>query len=354
MRLAVTGASGLIGAHVVRAALTAGHAATAVVRVASCLDALAGTNMPVAVADVLGPIDQLIAAFEGADVVVHTAATFAYGGDGAAVHRIAVDGTANVLQSAAAAGARRVVVTSSSVVFGYSHGPEALDETRGLADGIGQPAYVAAKIAQDRAALDLADQLGLELVLACPTMAVGGIATTLGPSNALIVAYLADPFRSSFPGGCNIVAARDIGAAHVLLATAGVPGEHYLLGSENLDWAEIHALIGVLAGVGGPYGEVGPRTAAVLTAVDTLGALIAGRVALSSREQASMLGRYYWYNHGRALALGYTPRSAAQALLEAVSWLAASPHVSRAIRATMHLHESVQRFRHAVPSKVAA
>ena len=113
MRLAVTGASGLIGAHVVRAALTAGHAATAVVRAASCLDALARTDVPVAVGDVLGAIDRLIAAFEGADVVVHTAATFAYGGDGAAIHRVAVDGTANVLRAAVAAGARRVVVTSS-------------------------------------------------------------------------------------------------------------------------------------------------------------------------------------------------------------------------------------------------
>jgi dihydroflavonol-4-reductase len=346
MKLAVTGAAGLIGAHVVRASVAAGHATTAILRVSSSREALAGIDVPVAIADMLGPRDALVEAFGDSDMVVHTAATFAYGGDGAALHRVAIEGTANVLHAAAAAGVRRVVVTSSSVVFGYAHDEQAIDETRGLADGAGQPAYVAAKIAQDRSALDLACRLGLELILACPTMSVGGVATTLGPSNALIVRYLADPTRSTFPGGCNIVAARDVGAAHVLLAARGEPGEHYLLGSENLRWAQIHALIGALAGVGGPYGEIGPRAAGLVAGAEALRARISGRVSLASREEASMLGRYYWYDHGRAAALGYQPQPAAQALLEAVSWLTASPHVSRAVRATIHLNDAVQCFRY--------
>lgn len=345
MKVAVTGAAGLIGAHVVRGCVAAGHATTAVLRASTSREALVGIDVPFGIADVLGPRDALVQAFEDINVVIHTAATFAYGGDGAALHRVAIEGTANVLQAAATAGVRRVVVTSSSVVFGYADHDQVINETHGLADGAGQPAYVAAKIAQDRSALDLASRLGIELILACPTMSVGGVATTLGPSNALIVTYLADTTRSTFPGGCNIVAARDVGAAHLLLAECGQPGEHYLLGSENLCWVEIHALIGALAGVGGPNGEIGPRTAGLIAGAETLHARILGRASLSSREQTSMLGRFYWYDHGRAAALGYRPQPAAQALLEAVSWLTASPHVSRAVRATIHLSDAVQRFR---------
>lgn len=346
MRLAVTGAAGLIGAHVVRTAAAAGVDVRAVVRASSRLDALTGVEVPVLHADVLGPRDALEAAFAGCDTVIHTAATFAYGGDGAALHRVATAGTSAVIEAASAVGVRRLVVTSSSVVFGYSDDGSIIDESAGLADPAGQPAYVAAKIAQDHEALALAAARGIDLVLACPTMSVGGIATTLGPSNALIVAYVADATRSTYPGGCNIVSAADVGAAHLLLAERGKPGEHYLLGGENLAWCDIHALIGVLTGVGGPHGEIGARVAGLAAAAEELRARLTGKPALSSREQASMLGRYYWYSHDRAAALGYAPRPAAQALIEAVSWLAASPHISRAQRATMRLADAVQRFRY--------
>jgi dihydroflavonol-4-reductase len=350
MRLAVTGAAGLIGGHVVRAAVAGGHKTTAVLRATSRTDALAGVDVAIAIADVLGETSDLVEVFGGNDTVIHTAAIFAYGGDPDTLRRVATEGTARVLHAAAEAGVRRVVVTSSSVVFGYSLDGAVIDETRSISDGVGQPPYVAAKIAQDRAALSLAERLGLELVLACPTMSIGGIATTLGPSNGLIVAYLADPGRSTFPGGCNIVSAEDIGSAHVLLAVRGSPGQHYLLGSENLQWSEIHALIGVLTGVGGPYVEIGPSVAGILAGAESFQAYLMGRTALTSREQAGMLGRFYWYDHGRAAAIGYRPRPAAVALIEAVSWLAASPHVSREMRVQMHLNDAVQRFRYAEPS----
>ena len=203
-----------------------------------------------------------------------------------------------------------------------------------------------AKIAQDREALDLADTLGLELVLACPTMSVGGIATTLGPSNGLITSYLADRSRSTFAGGCNIVSAADVGAAHILLAAKGKAGTHYLLGSENLEWAEIHALVGVLTGVGGPFIEIGPRAASFAAGAEEWLARLSNRSAHTSREQAGMVGRYYWYDNARAKALGFAPRTAAIALIEAVAWLASSPHISREIRTTMRLADVVQRFRH--------
>jgi dihydroflavonol-4-reductase len=345
MKLAITGAAGLIGAHVTRAAIAAGHDATAVVRAAGRAEALDGVAARVVAADVLGPPEPLIEAFAGAEVVVHTAATFAYGGDGEALRRIAVKGTENVLDAAAEAGARRVVVTSSSVVFGYSDTETVIDESRGVADAAGQPGYVAAKIMQDRSALERAERLGLEVVLACPTMSVGGIATTLGPSNAMIVAYLADPTHSTFPGGCNVVAARDVGRGHILLAERGESGAHYLLGSENLRWSSLHALIGVLGGVGGPNMEIGRHAASLAARVQEGLALVAGRASLSTREEASMVGRYYWYDHGRASALGYRPMSAVAALAEAVSWLAASPHIGREVRARIHLSEAVLRLR---------
>ena len=93
---------------------------------------------------------------------------------------------------------------------GYSRDGSEIDECAGLADGMGESPYVAAKIAQHRCALELGEQLGLDVRMACPTMTLGPSGARLGPSNGLIVAYLMDPLRCTYPGGCNLVSVRDV------------------------------------------------------------------------------------------------------------------------------------------------
>jgi dihydroflavonol-4-reductase len=258
---------------------------------------------------------------------------------------VAVTGTANMLAACARMGVHRVVVTSSSVVFGQRETANCIDETAGLAGDIGEPPYVAAKIAQHRRALELAAVLKLDVRLACPTMTLGPTAGRLGPSNGLIVTYLADPFACTYRGGCNLVTARDVATGHVLIAEQGAPGEAYLLGSENLTWQQIHAAIAELAGVAPPRLELNQTLAFLAATAEELHAAIGDRIPLSTREQVSMVGRHYWYSHTKAAALGYAPVSARAALIETISWLAASSHISREIRAGMHLAADIHRFR---------
>ena len=56
------------------------------------------------------------------------------------------------------------------------------------------------KARQEREALELADELGLDLVAVCPTVTVGGPDYRLLPSNAIIVNYLNDPVLLHVPG----------------------------------------------------------------------------------------------------------------------------------------------------------
>ena len=199
--------------------------------------------------------------------------------------------------------------------------------------------------------LRLGEALRLDVRFACPTMTLGATRSRLGPSNGLIVAYLADPFASTFPGGCNLVSARDVARGHVLIAEHGLAGESYLLGAENLTWRELHgrspnlpgrataAGTDPFPGISGGHRRGGPRGDG-------------RRLALSTREQAAMVGRYYWYSHAKAAALGYAPGTARDALVETISWLAASPHVTRETRTHMHLAADVYRFRSATTETV--
>jgi dihydroflavonol-4-reductase len=300
----------------------------------------------VTVADLLDASADIDAACAGCDVVFHAAAHFAYGGVSRGVlHDTAVVGTERMLRACARAGVGRVVVTSSSVVFGYSRDGGEIDECAGLADSAGESPYVAAKIAQHRCALDLGERLGLDVRMVCPTMTLGPSGTRLGPSNGLIVAYLMDPLRCTYPGGCNLASVRDVAWGHVLIAERGVAGESYLLGSANMTWREVHTAIAELAGVAAPRLELTHSLAYLAATVDEIRATLAHRVALSTREQAEMVGRYYWFSHAKAARFGYSPASARDALVQTISWLAASQHVTREVRTNMRLTGEVYRYR---------
>jgi dihydroflavonol-4-reductase len=344
MKALVTGATGLIGAHLVRALIAEGHAVRAVARNETRYD----TSLPVdwVTADLLDPGADLEATCAGCDIVFHTAAHFAYTGVTATeVHDTAITGTDRLLRACAYAGTRRIIVTSSSVVFGYSNHTTERDETAGIASGDNESPYARAKIAQHHHSLELGARLNLDVRFACPTMTLGPTSARLGPSNGLVAAYLADPFACTFPGGCNLVSARDVARGHLLIAHRGVAGESYLLGSQNMTWREIHTAIAELSGIAPPRVTLNHSLSFLAASADELRATLQGSVALTTREQAQMVGRYYWYTHAKAGSLGYSPAAAREALIETISWLAASSHIARETRTNMHLSPDIYRFR---------
>ena len=346
MRAFITGASGLIGTNLVHELVARGVGVRGIVRRARPIHGVRDAELQLSVGDVLDPPEALAGPMRGCELLFHVATPFAYSGiDAGDLERTATVGTRNVLTAAATAGVRRVVVTSSSVVFGSSGEPIPRDETLAPEAGFVEPGYARAKVKQAELALTEGAALGLEVVLVCPTMSLGCPTTSLGPSNAIVVAYLSDPLRMTYPGGCNLVSVQDIARGHWLAAQRGEPGHSYLLGSENLHWHEIHALIAELCGVERPAIEINHSAAYLAATYEELRARLQRREPLTTRTQARMVGRYYWYSHARAGQLGYAPRPARAALAEACACLAASTHVSREIRATMTLHPDVHAAR---------
>jgi dihydroflavonol-4-reductase len=348
VRVAVTGGNGLLGAHVVRQLVATGHDPVAVVRRTADLRGLAGVDVPLARADSRSPV-QLRRAVDGVEVVVHCAAVYSYAGDETQLMQANVDGTRRLVEAAAEADVRRVVLTSSSVTCGSSPGPLQRDET-GEPDTGWTPRYFRTKAMQERVAREVAADRDVELVVACPTVVLGGPDWRLVPSNAVLVRYLLDPSRTTFPGGCNVAAVGDVARGHVLLAERGAPGERYLLGGENCSWRTLHSLVSELAGAGGPH-LTGTRSTAWLVAsmAEAVGRLT-GSAALASREEARTIGRWYWYSSAKAEALGYSPRSARATVAGALAWLLTSPHLPRYVREGLSPAQEVYAARELVPS----
>ncbi len=340
MKALVTGSNGLIGANLVRELLTRGHRVRAFLRQTSDRRSLQDLPVEFVFGNVLD-LDSLCDAARGCDVLFHAAALFTYSGAGAAeLERLAVEGTVNAIKAAHRQGLQRVVLTSSSVLMGSSNRPLVRNEENRLDDEENVP-YIRAKELQERAAMDQAEELGVEMVMVYPTVTVGPHDYRLGPSNGIIVSYLNDISKATYPGGCNIVAARDVARGHLLAAQRGISGERYLLGSENLHWPAIHNIIAELCGVPGPAWQANHTVSLLAAAAWEFASKLTRTPPLTTRNQARMVGRYYWYEHQKAVGLGYRPRPARAALAEAIAWLSASSHISRQTRSALRLSREV-------------
>jgi dihydroflavonol-4-reductase len=345
MRIAVTGAGGLVGGQVVAAAAAAGHQVRAVVRRPG---PVVGEGIETVRASLQDP-QSLRQAFGGCEAVVHCAAVYAFGAERAEeVQRVNTTGTVAVVQAAAEARVRRVVVTSSSVTCGSSSTPVPRTELDQLGDEPA-PAYYASKVAQEQLALEAAQRCDVQVVLALPTVVLGGPAQRLLPSNAIVLRYLLDVTRSTFPGGCNVVSAQDVGTGHVLLVEHGEPGQRYLLGGQNVTWRTLHATVAELAGLPGPYLEVSRPVAQVAARVADGWARLTSSAPLVTADEAGTVGRWYWYDHARASVLGYAPGAARDAVAGALAWLVVGEHVPRWVREGLALAPDVRSARPLVP-----
>jgi dihydroflavonol-4-reductase len=322
-RALVTGASGHLGANLVRELLEQGWDVVPLVRVTSRLAGLDGLDVRVRFGDVLDRA-SLDAAVQGCEVVFHAAA----------VHRVwaedpereivvpAMEGTRNVLGAAAAAGVRRVIHTSSCNTVGFSANPdELLTEDHFMEDP--HLPYILAKVRSERLALRLGRELGVDVVVLNPTGILGPHDHRITPTTA----FLRDVLQGGpvLPGSQNLVHVRDVARAHVLAVERGVPGERYLVGGANVT---AEALIGHVFELTGRRPRVlrGPRWLFLLLgwAMERVARLRGGEPALSVDLVRDAWGRSAVFDTSRARAvLGFVGRGPREVLQDTLRWLEA-------------------------------
>lgn len=340
MKVLVTGATGIVGSNLIRALLGVSHDVRVLVRTSSDLRSLQDLPIELCEGDILDPIG-LRAAVKGRTVVFHAAAVFSYWGMSADEQSdLAVRGTRNVLEAARKARVRRVVVTSSSVVLGSTATPQVLDEATATEEQ-DPSAYTRSKVRQEEIAFMIGKELGLDVVAVCPTLVMGAFDYRLSPSNANIVNYLNDPFRSTFIGGCNIVSAGDVATGHILAAERGKAGCRYVLGSENLTWQDAHRMISDLTGTFGPSIVLNHTASYLAAAAAEASARLTATRPMVTRDEAKMSGRFYWYSHERIAGLGYAPVSARRALAEAIAWLMMRSYIADSVMGKLKLAPEV-------------
>lgn len=122
-RYLVTGATGFLGAEVVKQLIGRGQQVAALVRSPDKADVLKSLGVAVFAGDITDP-DTLREPMNGVDGVFHTAAWYRIGArkPGDIAERVNVDGTRNVIAVARDLGVPRIVYTSTVAVLGDTRG----------------------------------------------------------------------------------------------------------------------------------------------------------------------------------------------------------------------------------------
>ncbi|MBD0329899.1 MAG: SDR family NAD(P)-dependent oxidoreductase [Thermoleophilia bacterium] len=232
-RFLVTGGTGFIGSYVVDALVEAGAgevvAFDAQPRAENVESASARGNVRVLEGDVRD-VDAVRRAAEGADGVFHLAVLPLRPcvDDPRLCLDVNVVGTFNLLEAAQRAGARKVVVSSASSVYGDTHAT--MDESHPLA---GRTMYAASKIAGESFARAFHDGHGLDYVVLRymnvygPRQAGGLIASVLGRLRAGEPPVVQGDGSQSF----DFVHVADVASANLRAMEADVTDEAFNVGS---------------------------------------------------------------------------------------------------------------------------
>lgn len=314
----VTGASGLLGANLVRALLAEGRAVRALVH--RDRRALEGLPVEIVPGDVRDPA-SLRRAFAGAEMVYHLAASISLEmGNWAELEAVNVQGTRNVVAACLNCGVGRLVHFSSIHALQQTPLDQPLDETRPPADSPSLPPYDRSKAAADkevRAGL----ARGLDAVIIYPTAMLGPYdykPSFLGEAVRLLA-------RGWIPalveGGFDWVDARDVAAGALAAARLAPRGAAYLLSGHWHSVREVAEMVAQVTGRPAPPLTAPAWLAAAAAPVTAALARLAGRQPFFTRATLLALNSNRSVCSARAeKELGYRARPFADTVADTIAW----------------------------------
>jgi dihydroflavonol-4-reductase len=329
VKIAVTGASGFIGAVLVPLLQDAGHDLRLLTRNRPPPSNAQGYTDDADIeqqttewiqGDMLNK-ERLRQLVTGADAVIHLAAMISMkDGPDEKLIQVNVKGTQNLAEAAKAAGVKRLIHVSSAAAYEQAPYDQPLDENKKLVQSA-KYSYPYSKALSQQVALEYNDNQMAVLVLA-PTAVLGPYDHEPSLLGAGILKLYRGSIPAVFPGGVDMVDVRDVAGAIASALFHGTPGSTYLLSGHFATLSQLNQLVCDVKGKTKklPVLPLWP----ILAALPVLHAWskIIGTSALYTRQSVdNLLFSNKKINHAKARReLGYHPRPLAETIRGTIAW----------------------------------
>jgi dihydroflavonol-4-reductase len=331
MTTLVTGATGFVGAAVLRCLAEAGHNVRVLVRPTSDRFNLSNIDCEIVTGDLTEP-ESLKRAVRNCEAVFHVAADYRiWVPNRERMNRVNVQGTVDVILAAAAAGVSRIVYTSSVATLRLEDNGLPADEKSQaeLSDMIG--AYKQSKFLAEREVKRLVAEAGVPVIIVQPTAPFGPGDIKPTPTGRLVVEAGAGRMPAYVNTGLNVVHVDDVAKGHLLAFEKGSVGESYILGGENrtLQW--------ILATVAELTGQRPPRIRLPHWFLTPIAYVWEGITRIRGSDEPMMtvdsvrMSRklMYFSSEKARRELGYSPRPAVEALRDEIEWFYKHGYLAR-------------------------
>jgi len=248
----VTGATGLVGSHLLWQLLQEESQVVAIRRNSSqtrILEYVFGcyTNDPQPyidriiwrIADVVD-VSSISTAMLDISVVYHCAAVVSLGNDENSMTETNVTGTRNVTEAALAAGVSKFCFVSSIAACGNAPQHELIDENCSFNPNSHRTAYSQSKFSSEQVVWEAAKR-GLNIIIVNPGVILGVSGTNKGSMQIFTQVKSGLPVFSY--GGSGYIDVRDVAKAMILLTKSNITGERFILVAENCSNKEILSLM---------------------------------------------------------------------------------------------------------------
>jgi dihydroflavonol-4-reductase len=348
-QILITGATGFIGRHLTRDLVARGETVRVLARNRRKARELFGDQVEISVGDVRD-VSALDKACRGIEVVYHIAGTYRFG----LRHRrelweTNVEGTENLLRSAAEARVNKVVHLSSAGVLANSSkttSEERLLDERDFPEQAPRfCSYKASKWHAEQRALAWATR-GLPVSIASTTCPIGAGDETPTPTGQMILDFLQRRFPFYCRTGLNFIGVGDLCDGLRLVAESGRDGERYLLSDENLWLKDFLELLSRETGLAAPRVCLPPAMIRLIGCGGELFDLLnptsnSARVCLETALQSE---RLQFFSNAKAQdELGWRLTGSIQETIsEAVAWFRHGAEVELAAAAPTSVESHVQ------------
>jgi dihydroflavonol-4-reductase len=321
----VTGGNGFIGSRVVRALVDKGYAVRCLLRETSDTKRIEGVEFERHIGDIRDA-KSIAAGMQGTDGCIHLASVSAWSDiRSPKLEPTVLDGTKNVLDAALSAGKLRTVFVSSAAAINASSEPRIFDESSPFELTDTPLRYAIVKHRAEEMALAMVKKDGLPVVIVNP-------GEVYGPDDTgFITAGNIRDILNDWPalactGGVAITHVDDVAQGVIAAYEKGRPGERYILGGDNVTVEELVRLTLELAGQKKPVLKLPNRP--LVWSIQKLAKL--GVPTPVSPDVLDYATRFFFMDSSKAKKeLGYSPRTAKEALAPVVEWLDRAGHLKK-------------------------